>query len=46
MMYGNIFEQALGIEEPWYISDVKFMLKTKLVKGSWEGRLKGFTLLL
>ncbi len=30
MMYGNIFEQALGIEEPWYISDVKFDAENKI----------------
>jgi len=105
-MYGNIFEQALGVEEPWYISDVKFdpenkrldihldfkkgskfkwedsedesypaydtyqktwrhlnffqhecylhariprikkERETRVVKAPWEGRLKGFTLLM
>ena len=29
MNYGNIFEQALGIREPWYISDVKFSAEEK-----------------
>lgn len=29
MMYGNIFEQALGVEDPWYISDVKFDAEKK-----------------